>query len=1143
MIGQQLGAYTIQSELGSGGMGNVYLALGESGEVAIKVVHPHLLETPGFFKRFMQEAELGKRVRHENVVRTFDVDALMLEGTSHHFMVMEYVQGKNLRELLVELGTIPETLLREIALQTVAGLTAIHAAGIIHRDLKPENILITDDHEIRIMDLGVAKLQEATMAITKEGQFAGSLLYAAPEQFKRDEDVGPLSDLYSLGVMLYELATGQHPFKSDDAASVIAAHLNEVPPSPCDRSEDLSRFFGELVATLLAKQAAERFESAEFLRTVLDESERSAWWTERAPALQQEIARLPKIRVSRETALHGRGDDLALLRDCFAAASAGRGNTVFIEGEPGIGKTRMVDAFLRNLGDEDVHVLYGCYPPSGGMGGLSEAVLGKFGEARLADQLAPYLTVTPSLVPAFAALVKHERPPTGVEPLKGDALQAIVVHLMQALAAEKPTVWIVDDLQFASQETLDFVLAMARGVQEHRVLLVATARPGLGLEAFSRLENFQRRSLGRLSPRDVVRLLGDAFQSNDLAEKLAGKIAVKSDGVPFFIFEMIRGLKDGQFIRETEGGSYVQTQVIDAIEVPSAVKELIEGRMRGLTEDQRAILDAGAVQGMTFDPALVARVLDEKRVRVLRSLAEIERTRGLVRGEAGQTYFDQNQIQEVLYQELPPDLRSEYHTLLAEQHLERSGDDPKGEDAVFLVHHHLRGSHPKQALPHLEPAFDHLEESYRNEPLLDLAKRALEAEGLLAGEQRVEVLLRQAGHLDLLGQRDNERAALDEALALADETGDEALRGKVRRTLGGCFVQTSQIDAAQAMLQESRELARAAGDKKLEAQATGNLGLVFFRLGRYAEAQEHHERHRALAGEIGDRRGEATATGNLGNVFWSVGRYAEAQEHYERARALSREIGDRRGEAIATGNLGGVFAVLGRYAEAQEHYERKRSLSREIGDRPSEAHATGSLGGGVIDLGRYAEAQEHLERARALSREIGDRQGEAVTTLLLGDLLVELGRPAGGREHLERTLVLSREIGLRVVEDQARAALAGLAERDGDGATACRLYQEALPLFRERGDKSGLSSTLVAFGRLEAARRARGQVRVIQHARRLRPARGRTGRSGERRSASGRGPRARARDEEARHDPRRDDRAGAASRRGRRRRAGCVRRT
>ncbi|MHC4974855.1 MAG: serine/threonine protein kinase [Planctomycetota bacterium] len=215
MIDQTLGPYTIEAELGSGGMGRVYRAAGPEGPVALKIVHPHLLETPGFFKRFLREAEIGKKVRHENVVRTLDCDQLVVEGTPHSYLVMEYVEGKSLRELLDELGTIPETLLREIAVQTAAGLCAIHAAGIVHRDLKPENVLITDDHEIRVMDLGVAKLQEATVAITMEGQFAGSVLYAAPEQFGAGV-VGPAADRYSLGVMLHELSTGHNPFRRDD---------------------------------------------------------------------------------------------------------------------------------------------------------------------------------------------------------------------------------------------------------------------------------------------------------------------------------------------------------------------------------------------------------------------------------------------------------------------------------------------------------------------------------------------------------------------------------------------------------------------------------------------------------------------------------------------------------------------------------------------------------------------------------------------------------------------------------------------------------------------------------------------------------------------------------------------------------------
>jgi tetratricopeptide (TPR) repeat protein len=1055
-------------------MGTVHLAevtedvagLESGRKVAVKVVHPHLLASPGFFKRFMREAELGRKVMHENVVRTFDVDALLVDDKHVNFMVMEHVEGKDLRARLNDLGTVPEALLREIALQATAGLCAIHASDIVHRDIKPENILITDTQEVRIMDLGVAKLQEASIAITKEGHFAGSLLYAAPEQFRKDA-VDARADLYSLGVLLYELATGRNPFRSDDASAVIQAHLTERPPPAHERNEELSFFFSEVVATLLAKQPADRFASAEALQTVLAEAERSTWWVERAPVVQEQRARLPRIRVSRETKLHGRGADLEALQEAWGQARNGDGNTVLLEGEAGIGKTRLVDAFLRGIGEEDLHVLYGSYPPSGGMGGFSEAILGKFGETRLADALTPYLTVTPSLVPTFAALVKHASPPTGAEPLGGDALQAVVVHLMRALAAEKPTVWIMDDLQFAPPETHDFLLAMARAVEDHRVLLVATARPGLALEDFSRLKNFRRVSLGRLGGRDIVHLLADAFQSEPLAEKLGGKIAVKSDGVPFFVFEMIRGLKEGQFIRQAPDGSYVQTQGIGDIEVPSAVKDLIEGRMRGLTKDERAILDAGAVCGMTFDPGLVAHVLEEKRVRVLRELAEIERRSGLVRGEAGQTRFDQNQIQEVLYQDLPPDLRAEYHTLLAEAYAERCGERPGGDDAVFLVHHHLRGSRPGAGWPHLTPALEHLEESFRNEEAIDLASRALQSPRLLEGKERVEVLLRMAERHGLRGEREKQRTALDEALAPADEGEDAALRARVRSALSAHFLGIGDYPAAQESAERALDLAREADEKATEAVATQKLGMICYSRGRHEEARANWEKSLALSHEIGDRLREASATGSLGGFHGIQGRHEEARAHHERHLALSREIGDRRGEAVATGNLGNVFLDLGRYEEARAHGERDLALSREIGDRQGETLASGNLGNLCERQGRYEEARAHLERCLALSREMGDRHTEAKARGGLAVVGYKQGCHEEARAHAEKCLAVSREIGDPSQESDALASLGWLAETEGETETARRLLGEALALQREMDGSGGVVDALAALGRME----------------------------------------------------------------------------
>jgi tetratricopeptide (TPR) repeat protein len=1032
VIGAQIGPYRIASELGSGGMGTVYLAEDEQGgNVAVKVVHPHLLATPGFFKRFLREAELGRQVRHENVVRTLDVDALMVDDRQVNFMVMEYVVGKSLRDLLIELKTLPEALLREVARQAAAGLAAIHAEEIVHRDLKPENVLITDDQTIRLMDLGVAKLQEASIAITKEGQFAGSILYAAPEQF-RDAPVGPASDLYSLGVMFYELATGDNPFRRDDAAGVIQAHLNLEPPPASDRNPSLSPFLAEVIATLLAKGPADRLASAQALHRLLEEAERSDWWAERESQLRRRTAHLPRVIVQRETELHARDDELAALREGWAQAVEGRGGTVILEGEAGIGKTRLLDEFIRSFEGKDVHALYGAYPPSGGMGGLSDAIIGKFGSSGLDDALRPYLTVTPSLVPTFAALVKHESPPTGAEPLGGDALHAVVCHLMRALAEEKPTLWIIEDLQFAPIESRHLLLSMARAIGSHRLLLVGTNRSSLPddeLAHFSRLENFRRVPLRRLGARDVIELVKDTFKSEILAEKLGGRIAHKSDGVPFFIFEMIRGLKEGRFIQQQADGTYVQTQLITDIEVPSAVKDLIEGRMRGLSENQRAILDAGAVQGLSFDPSLVAAVLEEKKVKVLRELAEIERRFGLVRDEADSVRFDQNQIQEVLYRDLTSHLRTEYHSLLAEAHAERCGEDPRGRDAHFLASHHLRGSRPQLALPHLEAALDHLKNTDRNEAHLQLTELALADPGLLAGAPRAEILLWRAARLGRLGRPEEQRTALDEALALADAAAEPGLQARGRTALSQHLRSLADDAAAQAAAGEALRFAREAGDRVVEAKA-----LIAHGHARRSREQE------------------------------------AARQDYEAGRLIAIEVGDRWLEGAGLGSVGLVLLILGRYEEGLDHHRRHAALAREDGNRRSEAIAIANAGNALLALGRLEEAHDHFARAILMHREAGSRTGETINLGNIGALLAQLGRPEEARDNLTRGLALAREIGRRYSEGYGLHRLGLLARQEGDLDRAARSFEQALELRREIDHRDGCSETLCRLGMVTAER-------------------------------------------------------------------------
>ncbi len=180
-------------------------------------------------------------------------------------MIMEFVAGQTLRSLLIELGRVPEELCRHIGREVAKALAAIHASGIVHRDLKPENVLITQDEVVKVMDLGVARLQDAALQLSQTGVFVGSVQYAAPEQFTgMSNELDGRADLYALGTVLYELSTGQHPFGlTAEFLTLVQRILHDTPRPVGHLNPQLSPFFEEVVNALVMKDRDDRVPSAQ----------------------------------------------------------------------------------------------------------------------------------------------------------------------------------------------------------------------------------------------------------------------------------------------------------------------------------------------------------------------------------------------------------------------------------------------------------------------------------------------------------------------------------------------------------------------------------------------------------------------------------------------------------------------------------------------------------------------------------------------------------------------------------------------------------------------------------------------------------------------------------------------------------------
>jgi serine/threonine protein kinase len=264
------GRYKIIEELGTGGMGEVYSVKDEKldEEIALKVLRPEIAADKGMIERFKNELKLARKIAHRSVCKMYDLNEE--EGT--HFITMEYVTGEDLKSYIRKKGKILEKEAISIAKQVCEGLSEAHELGVVHRDLKPQNIMIDKKGRATIMDFGIARSKEAP-GVTTTGMMIGTPDYISPEQAEGKE-ADKRSDIYSLGVLMYEMVTGRVPFKGDSALSVAIKHKTQIPSDPRKLNPELSKDFSRLILMCMEKKRERRYQSAEELLSDLIKKEK-----------------------------------------------------------------------------------------------------------------------------------------------------------------------------------------------------------------------------------------------------------------------------------------------------------------------------------------------------------------------------------------------------------------------------------------------------------------------------------------------------------------------------------------------------------------------------------------------------------------------------------------------------------------------------------------------------------------------------------------------------------------------------------------------------------------------------------------------------------------------------------------------------
>ena len=685
--------FELGERLGLGAHTAVYRASREGRQYAVKLLRDGA-DGDAVLRAFRREAAMLASVRHPGLPEVYEVG---LAGT-RPYLVMELLEGRSLRAAL-EAGPLEVAATVTLASQVAEALAAAHRAGLVHRDVKPDNIVFGTDGRARLIDFGLAQAaagQDPELVV-------GTVRYAAPEQtgmLKRPVD--HRSDLYALGVALFECLTGRPPFVSHDAGELVRLNAVAAPPPLEELRGDVPPALAWLVAKLLAKDPDDRYQTATGLTADLARLAAGEWSF--TLAVDDDL-----LASAAEGSLVGRERELATLKRWWERARQCDGGMVVVQGAPGGGKSRLVRELLRSVRADGQPVLAGkCSPddprPLAPVREAIESYLreltqagpgGSAGLARVRQAGEQAAGLLAGLSPALADILDQT-------PLEADADQheqfvaAIVEFLVELARQVGGMVVCLDDLQWLDQASLQVLQRLIPQLAGAPLLVACTARDeGQGAAGLADLRaGWRGASLGevRLAPLDeagVAELIG-AQLGMKVDPELARRLAVRSGGNPLAVMEYIRVTLDAGLIRPAWDHWEVDLDALDGLDLPRDVLALILGRVDALGPGRRALLTAAATIGLRFRLGLLARVCEVSDEQALAAATEAVGQR-LVEAVGGDEYgFVHDRVREALLGELDAAEQRRLHQRIAETlEVAATGDDPR--PVYELARHYALG--------------------------------------------------------------------------------------------------------------------------------------------------------------------------------------------------------------------------------------------------------------------------------------------------------------------------------------------------------------------------------------------------------------------------------------------------------------------
>lgn len=1035
----------------------------------MKYLHPELFDDERARAAFDAEAQIGRTLACPGLV------TVLAEGSDDRgrHLVMDLVEGPTLREKLQLDAVLTEAEVRRIGTRLAAVLGSLHGAGWRHGDIKPENIRLDRHGDAVLLDLGFAAGNDEIA-----GQ-RGSLAYLSPEQ-TRGEPSSTASDLFSLGLVLYELATGEHPFLyggrlptkigPEDADRLLAALRDARSDLASERIPQLSPFLDHVLDSLLERRPARRPTATE-LEARLAAGESGEWWHERTQLAATQRRDRVDWRGNAFAPLVGRGRELETLLAIAEGVESGSGTSVWLAGPPGVGKSRLVEEFvLRARASQN--------PPL-----FLHTRCNEWQEERPAQPLLSLLrqwlhlpresapgerenSVLEALLPPRTAATLASVLDPAFEGAGEMSLPHALAEWIAALGEEQPAIVFLDDIGWAGPGTIEVLEQVDVLLESSHALLVFGMRQGSAVHDAEALESLQRRfeasghhvalQLAPLDEAAVLELVEELFHHSVPRLRLARELWKRTRGNSGLLDELLRSLVargDAYNGSDSDQGLLLRIALND-LPLPKSLPKLIADRYRSLPPELRRWLRRLAVMGGRIEPDFLLEAFPET------PRAEIEDVLGrLVRAEwivpVGSRFrFARPVLRDSVYRSIAVDRKKRLH-LAAARTLGATHERRTSIATAFQRAFHLRAAGDHAGLLQVvRPIVRGLLRRGHPQRVDSLTRWGLEAldslESTAAREHlRVRLLEAAIDAADRLGKRERQRRLLDK-LSDLDLSRDPVAAGRVYLLHGRYAVSTGQYGAARGMLHNALTFFERGKDEMQQSEALRRQALLLSHVGEMGDAARMA--HRALTLAATDKQ-RARSHLALAIIDLLANHFADALRHSDRAQKALRSTDPAESHGTRAAALlvrARIYRQLGRPRRAIGALQRAGHHARLSGERWLETEVTARVGGLLLDVGRETEAEERLREALLMASEIEDRRGEALASVFLGTLLGENSDPEAG-PMLERATRLAQEVGLNRLEALGLAMRARLARQNGDLTQAIELSERSTELVARYG--------------------------------------------------------------------------------------------